>query len=80
VLISGTLVQSYGGRNLYVFRDSSGEILVKIGPKEWEYLWFQGISIGPSDTIEIYGEVHWPKHSWGTPEIHARFIRVGTRD
>jgi uncharacterized protein (TIGR00156 family) len=75
VLITGTLVQFYGGRDLYLFRDSSGEIIVKIGPKEWEYLWYQGISISPSDTIEIYGEVHWPRHSWGTPEVHARFIR-----
>jgi uncharacterized protein (TIGR00156 family) len=75
VQITGTLVQFYGGKDLYLFRDSSGEILVKIGPKEWENLWYQGISIGPSDTIEIYGEIHWPKHSWGTPELHARFIR-----
>ena len=75
ILITGNLVQFYGGKDLYLFRDSSGEIIVKIGPKEWEYLWYQGISIDPSDTIEIYGEVHWPKHNWGTPEVHARFIR-----
>jgi uncharacterized protein (TIGR00156 family) len=75
VLITGNLVQFYGGKDLYLFRDSSGEIIVKIGPKEWENLWYQGINIGPSDTIEIYGEVHWPKLSWGIPEVHARFIR-----
>ena len=75
VAIKGNLVQFYGGKDLYMFRDSSGEILVKIGPKEWQYLWYQGITIDPSDTIEIYGEVHWPRHSWGTPEVHARFIR-----
>ena len=75
IVITGNLVQFYGGRNLYLFRDSSGEILVKIGPKEWQNLWYQGISIDPSDAIEIYGEVHWPRHSWGTPEIHARFIK-----
>ena len=75
VAISGNLVQFYGGKDLYIFRDASGEILVKIGPKEWQNLWYQGVSIDPSDTIEIYGEVHWPKHSWGTPEVHVRFIR-----
>ena len=75
IVITGNLVQFYGGKNLYIFRDSSGEVLVKIGPKEWQALWYQGISIDPSETIEIYGEVHWPKHSWGTPEVHARFIR-----
>jgi len=75
VALTGNLVQFYGGRDLYMFRDSSGEMLVKIGPKEWQNLWYQGISITPSDTIEIFGEVHWPKHSWGTPEVHVRFIR-----
>jgi uncharacterized protein (TIGR00156 family) len=80
ILIRGTLVQFYSAPDNYVFRDSTGDIIVKIGPKEWEYLWYQNISIGPGDTIEIYGEVHWPRHSWGIPEIHARFIRVGSRD
>ena len=75
VALTGTLVQFYGGKNLYIFRDSSGDIIVKIGQKEWQNLWYQGISITPSDTIEIYGEVHWPKHSWGTPEVHVRFIK-----
>ena len=93
VAMTGSLVQFYGGKDLYVFRDSSGDILVKIGPKEWQNLFYQGgnrdslnqgtagsvgvqeINIVPSDTIEIYGEVHWPKHSWGTPEVHVRFIR-----
>ena len=75
VALKGNLVQFYGGKDLYIFRDSSGDILVKIGPKEWQYLWYQGISINPSDNIEIYGEVHWPKHSWGTPEVHVRFIK-----
>jgi len=75
VAITGNLVQFYGGKDLYIFRDSSGEMLVKIGPKEWQNLWYQGINITPSDTIEIYGEVHWPRHSWGTPEVHARFIK-----
>ncbi|MDR0312875.1 MAG: NirD/YgiW/YdeI family stress tolerance protein, partial [Treponema sp.] len=75
VVIVGTLVQFYSAPDNYVFRDSTGDIIVKIGPKEWEYLWYQGVSISPGDTIEIYGEVHWPRHSWGTPEIHVRFIR-----
>jgi len=75
VAITGNLVQFYGGKDLYLFRDATGEIIVKIGPKEWQNLWYQGLSIDPSDTIEIYGEVRWPRHSWGTPEVHARFIK-----
>jgi len=75
VALSGNLIQFYGGKDLYVFRDSSGDIIVKIGTKEWQNLWYQGINITPSDTIEIYGEVHWPKHHWGIPEVHVRFIK-----
>jgi len=75
IVIQGNIVQFYGGRDLYIFRDSSGDILIKIGPKERENLWYQGISIAETDTIEIYGEVHWPKHSWRTPEVHVRYIK-----
>jgi len=75
IVLQGNIVHFYGGRNLYVFRDSSGDILAKIGPKEWQYVWYQGINIAPTDTVEIYGEVHWPKHSWGTPEVHVRYIK-----
>ncbi|MCL2180073.1 MAG: NirD/YgiW/YdeI family stress tolerance protein [Treponema sp.] len=87
VVMTGNLVQFYGGKDLYIFRDVSGDIIVKIGPKEWQNLWYQGISIEPSDTIEIFGEVHWPKHNhrnfYGpagqgfqiAPEVHVRFIK-----
>ena len=73
--LQGNIVQFYGGRDLYIFRDSSGDILVKIGPKERESLWYQGISIASTDTVEIYGEVHWPRNNWGSPEVHVRYIR-----
>ena len=75
IVLQGNIVQFYGGRNLYIFRDSSGDILVKIGPKEWQNIWYQGISIAATDNVEIYGEVHWPRHGWGTPEVHVRYIR-----
>ncbi|MDR0464693.1 MAG: NirD/YgiW/YdeI family stress tolerance protein [Treponema sp.] len=74
IVIQGNIVQFYGASNLYIFRDSSGDVLVKIGPKELQNLWYQGISIAETDTIEIYGEVHWPRHSYGTPEVHVRYI------
>ena len=68
VIVKGNIVQAIGGDN-YLFRDASGEIILKIGPKEWMYF---GATITPSDTIEISGEVHrdyWQIH------IHARYIR-----
>jgi uncharacterized protein (TIGR00156 family) len=52
VVLAGNIVNMLpGGRN-YTFRDSSGEITVDIGPKEW-----RGLSVGVSDRVEIYGEV-----------------------
>jgi uncharacterized protein (TIGR00156 family) len=72
VTVTGTIVQAIGGDN-YIFRDSSGEIILKIGPREWMNF---GSTIGPSDTIEISGEVHRDQRNWQRPaEIHARYIR-----
>jgi len=69
IIIKGNIVQALGG-DLYTFRDSSGEIALRIGPREWEYY---GTTISPSDTIEISGEVH--RRNWQQPEVHVRFIR-----
>jgi len=74
IVLQGSIVQFYGGKDLYIFRDSSGDVLVKIGNKEWQTLWYQGITISAADTIEIYGEVHWPRNSY-MPEVHVRSIR-----
>ncbi|MCL2277268.1 MAG: NirD/YgiW/YdeI family stress tolerance protein [Treponema sp.] len=74
IVLQGTIVQFYGGKDKYIFRDSSGDVIVKIGNKEWQTLWFQGVTISTSDTIEIYGEVRWPKNSY-MPEVHVKFIR-----
>jgi uncharacterized protein (TIGR00156 family) len=71
VIVTGNIVQAIGG-DTYLFCDSSGEITLKIGPREWMYF---GSTISPSDTIEISGEIHWPRHNWGVPELHARFIK-----
>jgi len=71
VIIRGNIVQAIGGDN-YIFRDASGEIILKIGPKEWMNF---GSSIGPSDTIEISGEVHRDKKNQSDIHIHAKSIR-----
>jgi len=72
VIVTGTIVQAVGG-DFYLFRDSSGEIMLKIGPREWEML---GSTISPSDNIEISGELHKDEfYSMKAPEIHARYIR-----
>ena len=71
VILKGNIVQAIGGDN-YIFRDSSGDIILKIGPKEWMYF---GSTIGPSDTIEISGEVHRDKKNRSDVHIHAKYIR-----
>jgi uncharacterized protein (TIGR00156 family) len=70
VIIKGNIVQALGG-DLYMFRDSSGEIVFRIGPREWQYY---GNTISPSDTIEISGEVCYGR-GWEPIHLHARSIR-----
>ena len=69
VVLTGNLVL-YLGMDRYTFRDSSGEITVKIGPREW-----QGLFVAPSDNIEISGELHRDERDSQTVEIHVRNIR-----
>jgi uncharacterized protein (TIGR00156 family) len=71
VIIRGNIVQAVGGDN-YIFRDSSGDIILKIGPREWMNF---GSTIGPSDTIEISGELHRDKKNRSDIHIHAISIR-----
>jgi len=52
VVLTGNIVFSLPQLNDYTFRDTSGEITVDIGPKEW-----RGLSVGVSDRVEISGEV-----------------------
>jgi uncharacterized protein (TIGR00156 family) len=52
VVLTGNIVYSLPRPNDYTFRDSSGEITIDIGPKEW-----RGLSVGESDRVEISGEV-----------------------
>ena len=72
LIVRGSIVQVIG-KDLYIFRDSSGEIIIRIGPREWYEL---GQNISPSENIEIIGELHRDQRDWQrSPEIHARSIR-----
>jgi uncharacterized protein (TIGR00156 family) len=74
VIVTGNLVQAIGGDS-YIFRDSSGTINVRIGPREWE---IYGSRISLSDFIEFSGELHRDPGDWQrSPEIHihVRYIR-----
>ena len=52
VTLSGNIITMLPGGRQYTFRDSSGEITVDIGPKEW-----RRVTVNASDRVEISGEV-----------------------
>ncbi|ENK2736982.1 YgiW/YdeI family stress tolerance OB fold protein [Klebsiella sp. 1SOBk13mer] len=53
--------------DLYKFQDASGVINVDIDHKRWN-----GVTIGPQDTVEIQGEVD---KDWNSVEIDVKQIR-----
>jgi uncharacterized protein (TIGR00156 family) len=66
VVLTGNIVYSLGPHD-YTFRDSSGEITVDIGPKEW-----RGLSVGETARVEISGEV---KKERGQVAVKVHAIR-----
>ena len=75
VVLAGNIINMLPGGRQYTFRDSSGDIAVDIGPKEW-----RGLSVDMNDRVEIYGEVkisrgqiHIKAHAiTGTGRVNAR--------
>ena len=67
VTLTGNIIQS-AGRNTYTFRDSTGEVTIKI---ERHYWW--NLSVGPSDRVQILVEVEAKKN--GRIEVEAKGIR-----
>jgi len=66
-VLTGNIVNSLPQLNNYTFRDTSGEITIDIGPKEW-----RGLSVGAADKVEISGEV---KRERGIVFIKVHAIR-----
>ena len=56
VVLRGNIVFGLGG-DRYLFRDSSGDIVIKIKNDRW---W--GLSVGPNDLVEIGGELKREKN------------------
>ena len=52
VVLTGNIINMLPGGRQYTFRDSTGDIAVDIGPKEW-----RGLAVEAQDRVEIYGEV-----------------------
>ncbi|MCL2008148.1 MAG: NirD/YgiW/YdeI family stress tolerance protein [Treponema sp.] len=57
-VMTGNIVQHLGS-DRYLFRDSTGEVMIKIKHDRW---W--GLSVGPNDLVEIGGELKREKNGW----------------
>ena len=57
-VLRGHIVQHLGS-DRYLFRDSTGDIVIKIKHNRW---W--GLSAGPNDLVEIDGELKREKNGW----------------
>ena len=69
-ILTGNIVSFLGG-DRYLFRDSSGDIVIKIKRNRW---W--GVTAGPSDRVEIGGELKREKRSWWVKYFDAKTIRM----
>lgn len=67
VTLRGKIVERISD-DLYKFQDASGVINVDIDHKRWN-----GVTVGPQDTVEIQGEVD---KDWNSVEIDVKQIRI----
>ena len=67
VTLTGTITQSVG-REYYTFRDSTGETAIEIESYSW-----RGLSVGPSDRVELTAKVEIKRG--GRIEVEAKSVR-----
>ena len=68
-VLRGHIVQHLGS-DRYLFRDSTGDVIIKIKHDRW---W--GLSVGPNDLVEIGGELKREKNMW-IKYFDAKAIRM----
>ena len=68
-VLRGYVVQQIGS-DRYVFRDSTGDIIIKIKNNRW---W--GLSVGPNDLVEIGGELKREKN-FSIKYFDAKVVRL----
>lgn len=66
VVLRGTIVKQLGHEK-YLFKDNTGEITIEIDDDDWH-----GLTIGPNDQVEIFGEVD---KDWNSVEIDVDSVR-----
>lgn len=67
VTLKGNITRQVGHEK-YEFKDSTGSMIVEIDDDKW-----YGLSVGPNDTVEIYGEVD--SETFRKNEIDVKSIR-----
>ena len=68
-ILQGNIVAWLGG-DRYLFRDSSGDIMIKIKNDRW---W--GVTVGPNDLVELGGELKRDKKTWVINYFDAKTVR-----
>ena len=68
-VLTGYIVQQIN-KDRYLFRDSSGDMIIKIKNDRW---W--GLSVGPNDLIEIGGELKRDKKTMWVDYFDAKSVR-----
>jgi len=68
-VLRGNIVMSFGG-DRYLFRDATGDIVIKIKHDRW---W--GLSVGPNDLIEIGGELKRDRRTGQINYFDAKSVR-----
>ena len=68
-VLRGNIVSWLGG-DRYLFRDSSGDIMIKIKQDRW---W--GQAVGPNDIVELGGELKRDKKTWIINYFDAKMVR-----
>ena len=66
VVLRGNIIKQLGHEK-YVFKDATGEITIEVDDDDW-----QGLSVGATDLVEIYGEVD---KDWNSVEIDVDAVR-----
>ena len=67
VTLKGNIIRQVAHEK-YEFKDSTGVIIVELDDDKW-----YGLSVGPNDVVEIYGEVD--SEIYRKNEIDVKFIK-----
>ena len=69
VVMKGNIIQALS-HDRYIFRDATGDIAIKIKRDRWF-----GLTVSPSDVVEIYGEFKRDKKNWQLIHVDVKQIR-----